>query len=55
MSTSIPKTAVHDLETTKMPTIQDTTETAAEALHAAEDLVKVAGTTIAHDLHFARG
>lgn len=51
ISTSIPKTAVHELETKKMPTVQETAETATEALHAAEDLMKSAGTTIAHDLH----
>ena len=55
MSTSIPKAAVHDLETKKMPTMQETTETATDALHVAEDLMKAAGTTIVHDLHLTSG
>lgn len=51
MSTSIPKNAVHDLETTKMPTMSETTETATEALHVVEGLMKDAGSTIVQDLH----
>ena len=51
MSTSIPNKAVHKLETTRMPTMSETTETATEALHATEEPMKAAGTTLAHDLH----
>ena len=51
MSTSIPNKAVRGLETKQMPTMSETSETAVEALHAAEELMKAAGTTLAHDLH----
>ena len=40
ISTSIPKTAAIDLKNVKMPTVQETTESATEAF-----------TTIAQDLH----
>ncbi|KAL6718350.1 Fatty acyl-CoA elongase/Polyunsaturated fatty acid specific elongation enzyme [Lecanora helva] len=53
ISTSIPKAAVRELETKSMPTVQQTTDTATEALHAAEDLMKAAGTTMVHDLHLS--
>lgn len=58
MSTSIPSEAVHELETKKMPTMKETTETAVDALHAAEELMKAAGTSIVtttHDLHLMGG
>ena len=58
MSTSIPSDAVHDLERKKMPTMMETSETAAEALHCAEELMKAAGTSIVsttHDLHLLGG
>ena len=51
MSTSIPNKAVRGLETKQIPTMSETSETAVEALHAAEELMKAAGTTLAHDLH----
>lgn len=53
MTTSIPQSAVHDLETTKLPTMSETTETASEALHVVEGLIKDARITISQDLHLA--
>jgi len=55
ISTTIPKSAVHELETKALPTMQETTDAATDALHAAENLMKAAGTTIAHDLHLTSG
>ena len=58
MSTSIPSDAVHELERKKMPTMMETSETAADALHCAEELMKAAGTSIvstSHDLHLLGG
>ena len=58
MSTTIPSTAVHDLERKKMPTMMETSETAVDALHCAEELMKAAGTSIVsttHDLHLLGG
>ena len=58
MSTSIPKEAVHELERTRMPTMMESSETAVEALHCAEGLMKAAGTSIVsatQDLHLLGG
>ena len=58
MSTSIPSDAVHELERKKMPTMMETSETTANALHCAEELMKAAGTSIVsttHDLHLLGG
>lgn len=58
MSTSIPSEAVHELERTKMPTMMETSETAVDALHVAEELMKAAGTSIVsttHELHLMGG
>lgn len=58
MSTSIPSDAVHELERKKMPTMMETSETAVDALHCAEGLMKAAGTSIVsttHDLHLMGG
>lgn len=58
MSTSIPSDAVHELERKKMPTMMETSETAVDALHCAEELMKAAGTSIvstSHDLHLLGG
>lgn len=58
MGTSIPSDAVHELERKKMPTMMETSETAVEALHCAEGLMKAAGTSIVsttQDLHLMAG
>lgn len=58
MSTSIPSEAVHELERKKVPTMMETSETAVDALHCAEGLMKAAGTSIVsttHDLHLMGG
>lgn len=58
MTTTIPQEAVHELERTKMPTMLETSETAVDALHVAEGLIKAAGTSIVsttHDLHLLGG
>lgn len=58
LSTSIPSEAVHELERKKMPTMMETSETAVDALHRAEGLMKAAGTSIVsttHDLHLMGG
>lgn len=58
LSTSIPSDAVHELERKKMPTMMETSETAVDALHVAEGLMKAAGTSIVsttHDLHLMGG
>lgn len=58
MSTRMPSKAVHELERKKMPTMIETSETAVEALHCAEGLMKAAGTSIvstSHELHLIGG
>lgn len=58
LGTSIPSDAVHELERKKMPTMKETSETAVEALHCAEELMKAAGTSIVsttQDLHLMGG
>lgn len=58
LSTSMPAGAVHDLERKKLPTMMETTETAVDALHCAEGLMKAAGTSIVtttHELHLIGG
>ena len=58
MSTRIPSEAIHELERKKMPTMMESSETAVDALHCAEGLMKAAGTSIVsttHDLHLLGG
>lgn len=58
MSTSIPSDAVHELERKKIPTMLETSETAVDALHCAEELMKAAGKSIVlttHELHLMGG
>lgn len=58
MSMSIPSEAIHELERKKMPTMMESSETAVDALHCAEGLMKAAGTSIVsttHDLHLLGG
>ena len=58
MSTRSPSDPVHELERKKMPTMMETSETAVDALHCAEGLMKAAGTSIVsttHDLHLMGG
>ena len=50
-STSISFEAVHELERKKMPTMMETSETAVDALHCAEGLMKAAGTSIVSTTH----
>lgn len=58
LSTSMPSGAVRELERKKLPTMMETTETAVDALHCAEGLMKAAGTSIVtttQELHLISG
>ena len=58
LGTSMPSDAMHELERRKMPTMKETSETAVDALHCAEGLMKAAGTSIVsstQELHLMGG
>lgn len=58
VTSDMPRHAALDLKNTKVPMMAETSETASDALHAAEGLMKAAGTQIVattHDLSFSSG